>query len=204
MKYGIVENNKFLLIDNELQRLKNTLLFMPQYSKDQIRTYAEDEIEQGSDGQWYEKGFMPERPLEEAKAIKLSELGTAFEEAFRTAYCHSAIGFDINANETASRNVANLIVAMEASGERFVRFCSCDNTFHEITLDQLKTIQLEIIANVRALYQKKWALREQIDAAETLDDVKAVEIGFERKNEIDRPTHSLKKEWRYRDVEWMR
>ena len=70
MKYGIVENHKFILIDDDLQRLKNPLPFMPQYSVEQIGTYDEDQIEQGHDGTWYEKGHAPQRPLEEARTEK--------------------------------------------------------------------------------------------------------------------------------------
>ena len=53
MKYGIVKNKKFVLIDDDLQRLKNTLPFMPQYRAEQIAEYADDEVEQGHDGNWY-------------------------------------------------------------------------------------------------------------------------------------------------------
>ena len=42
MKYGIVENHKFILIDEDRQRLENTLPFMPKYSVEQIGTYDED------------------------------------------------------------------------------------------------------------------------------------------------------------------
>ena len=83
MKYGIVENHKFILIDEDRQRLENTLPFMPQYSVEQIGTYDEDQIEQGHDGAWYEKGHAPQRPLEEARTEKLAELEAAFDTASR-------------------------------------------------------------------------------------------------------------------------
>ena len=76
MRYGIVENHKFVLIDENLKRLKNTLPFMPQYSVDMVETYPDDEVEQGFDGNWYEKGHAPQKPLEEARAAKLTELNT--------------------------------------------------------------------------------------------------------------------------------
>ena len=41
MKYGIAKSKKFVLIDDDLQRLKNTLPFMPNLSADQIARYEE-------------------------------------------------------------------------------------------------------------------------------------------------------------------
>ena len=70
MKYGIVENHKFILIDEDRQRLENTLPFMPKWKETDIAPYEDSEIEQGYDGAWYEKGHAPQRPLEEARTEK--------------------------------------------------------------------------------------------------------------------------------------
>ena len=67
MKYGIVENHKFILIDEDRQRLENTIPFMPKWKETDIAPYEDSEIEQGYDGAWYEKGHAPQRPLEEAR-----------------------------------------------------------------------------------------------------------------------------------------
>ena len=182
MKYGIAKNKKFVLIDEDLQRLKNTLPFMPDLSTDQIAGYEESEIEQGHDGNWYEKGHAPQKPLEEARAEKLAELNAAFEVASKEAYCFSSLGFDIDADETASRNVTNLIVALEATGEKTVPFCAYDNTFHEVTPDQLKTLQRDIIAHARTLYARKWALREAIANAQTIDELEALDLFISGEN----------------------
>lgn len=179
MKYGIAENGKFVLIDDDMQRLKNTLLFVPQYSAEMVETYQNEEVEQGYDGNWYEKGLAPKQPLEEARAEKLAELNAAFIEASETAHCMSSVGFEINADETANRNISSLIVAMEASGQERVQFCAFDNSFHEVTLAQSKTMQLEIIANAQAIYQRKWSLREQIHAAKTVEELDAIVIDFD-------------------------
>ena len=179
MKYGIVENHKFVLIDDDWQRLKNTLLFVPQYSAEMVETYQNDEVEQSFDGGWYEKGFAPKQPLEEAREVKLLELNAGFTTASETAHCLSSAGFEINADETANRNIYSLIIAMEATEGETARFCAYDNRFHEVTLAQLKTMQLEIIANAQAIYQRKWSLREQIHAAETVEELEMIVIDFD-------------------------
>ena len=183
MKYGIVENHKFILIDDDLQRLKNTLPFMPKWKETDIAPYEDSEIEQGYDGAWYEKGHAPQRPLEEARTEKLAELEAAFDTASREAHCTSSVGFEIDADETANRNVSSLIVAMEANGEDSVLFCAYDNTFHEVTLDQLRIMQIEIITHARAVYARKWALREAIEAAQSVVELESLSISFSEENE---------------------
>lgn len=64
IRYGIAQSGKFILLDENLARLKNTVFFMPALSENQIREYTEDEIEQAWDGQWYEKGHAPKKPKE--------------------------------------------------------------------------------------------------------------------------------------------
>lgn len=179
MKYAITENHKIVMIDKNLQRLKSSLLFMPQYSENQIFEYEDDEIEQCFDGNWYEKGHAPKKPLEDARSGKLSELNAAFETASDHAHCQTSVGFEINADDTAARNISNLIVALEETERTTVQFCAYDNTFHEVTLPQLKTMRLEIIGNAEAIYQKKWSLRNRINAAETVEALDAINITFE-------------------------
>ena len=172
MKYGIVENHKFILIDDDLQRLKNTLPFMPQYSVEQIGTYDEDQIEQGHDGTWYEKGHAPQRPLEEARTEKLTELEAAFNTASQKAHCASSAGFEINADEIANRNIEGLVLVMQL--EETTLFRAYDNTFHEVTREQLETMRKEIVINSQYLYQAKWTMEARIKAAETTGELEAI------------------------------
>ncbi len=129
-------------------------------------------------GIMYEKGFAPLASLEEAKASKLADLNVAFAAASENACCLSSAGFRINADETANRNVSSLIIALEAAGAGTVQFCAYDNNFHDVTLEQLKAMQLEIIANARAIYERKWTLREQISSCDTVESLDAVVIDF--------------------------
>ena len=177
MRYGIIENKRFVLIDDDLQRLKNTLLFMPQYSVDQIKSYEDNQIEQGCDGIWYLAGHAPEKPLEEAKTEKLNELATAFEKASKTAHCLSSAGFEIDADEVANRNIEGLSLVLEPGESTLFR--AYDNGFHEVTKEQLETMRKEIVVNSQRLYRLKWQLEAAIDAAQTVGELKAIDITFE-------------------------
>ncbi len=174
MKYGIVENNKFILIDEDRQRLENTLPFMPKWKETDIAPYEDSEIEQGYDGAWYEKGHAPQRPLEEARTEKLAELERAFNTASHKAHCTSSVGFKIDADEIANRNIEGLVLVMQP--EKTTLFRAYDNTFHEVTREQLETMRKEIVVNSQYLYQAKWTTEAHIRAAETAEALKIIVV----------------------------
>ena len=129
MKYGIAINGKFALINEDENRIRKTItLCMPQYAAAQIKTYDDSEVEQGHDGNWYEKGHAPQRPLEEIKVAKLIELGTAFEKASQTAHCLSSAGFEINADEKANRNIEGLVLVLKPEESTLFRSYSDERT----------------------------------------------------------------------------
>ena len=122
---------------------------------------------------------IPEVSLEEAKVEKLEALKAAFLTASETAHCMSSVGFEIDANETANRDINGLIVVMEARGKETELFRAYDNTFHEVTLDDLKTMLVEISEHGQKLYARKWQLEVSIQAATTAEELDAITITFE-------------------------
>ena len=59
-----------------------------------------------------------------------------------------------------------------------VAFMDANNEAHLLTLEQLKTVQVEIIQNGQSAYQQKWALRTAIKEAQSKEDLEAIEIKF--------------------------
>lgn len=118
--------------------------------------------------------------LENVVARKLDELNVKLEEAKASSAAHitSSTGYVVNANSTAKTNVDGLITAMEAQGLSTVKFMTFDNTLAELTLEQLKTLQLELISYGNNLYAKKWSLRAQIEACTTKEEVDAIVIDY--------------------------
>lgn len=118
--------------------------------------------------------------LENVKARKLAELNRAMEEAkvSSSVSIQSSVGYTVNANTTAKQNVDGLITAMTATGRDTVSFMTFDNQLVELTLDQLKAIQLELISYGNNLYARKWALRSQIEACTTKEEVDAIVISY--------------------------
>lgn len=118
--------------------------------------------------------------LENVKARKLAELNRAMEEAKVSSSVSilSSTGYTVNANTTAKQNVDGLITAMTATGREVVGFMTYDNQLINMTLEQLKTIQLELISYGNNLYARKWALRSQIEACKTKEEVDAIVISY--------------------------
>lgn len=118
--------------------------------------------------------------LENVVARKLDELNAKLEETKASSAAHitSSTGYVVNANTTAKQNIDGLITAMEAQGLSRVNFMAFDNSLAALTLEQLKTIQLELIAYGNNLYARKWSLRAQIEACTTKEEVDAIVIDY--------------------------
>ena len=136
-------------------------------------------------GEYYEVVNIPEPPeptLEEVKTGKLAELNAAFAEASANAHCRSSLGFEINADEIANRNIEGLTLVLQP--EETTLFRAYDNTFHEVTREQLETMRKEIVVNSQYLYQAKWTTEAHIRAAETAEVLDTIIITAEALAEL--------------------
>ena len=122
--------------------------------------------------------------LEEAKTAKLAALESAFNAASEQAHCMSSVGFEIDADETANRDVTGLIRVLKATGTDSSIFRAYDNGFHSVTLEQLETMLTEISLNGQYLYQAKWTTEARIQAAQTVGEVEAMTITAESLAEL--------------------
>lgn len=120
----------------------------------------------------------PKRSVVELRNEKLLKLNTAFSAAEASGHVMSSIGFEIDATERANRDVDGLITRLEATGMEQTTFCDYTNTFQTVTVANLKTMRLEIIAYGQALYARKWEIREAINAV-SLEDEDAARSALE-------------------------
>lgn len=135
MKYGIVENHKFILIDEDRQRLENTIPFMPKLKETDIASYEDREIEQGHDGAWYEKGHAPEIPEEVALKNAKEERAQAV-----AAITVEVDGMVFDGDETAQERMARTVAVATANGMPMTTettWVLADNTVAQVTLQQL-------------------------------------------------------------------
>lgn len=121
---------------------------------------------------------IPGPTPEGVRTEKLTELSQKHHKAEEIGVIQSSLGFPIDANERANRDVSGLISQMEMTSLGKTQFCDANNNFHEVTLDNLKTMKLELIQYAQSLYATKWRLRAAIEAAKTVDELNAIDIKF--------------------------
>jgi hypothetical protein len=114
--------------------------------------------------------------LEFKKNAKLELLNHAFNETIEKAMIVSSLGFRVNAGQRAKNDVDGIITKMISKNLEQEVFMDYDDLTQIITLDEAKTIQLEIIDNGYSIYQQKWVLRNQIEQATTVEEVEAINV----------------------------
>ena len=65
MKYIIEENKKCLFVDDDKERLINTLMFLPDYTEEDIKEVEDDDLELAYTGDTYLRGYAPIQPIDE-------------------------------------------------------------------------------------------------------------------------------------------
>ena len=144
--------------------------------------YYIEEIEPLEDGTRQFTIKEPAKPsLEEIKAQKLAELNYLSSELEQTENKNmvvtSSLGFRINADPKAKRNIDTLIEL------GIPTFRDYDNEDHlDMTIDDLKTIKREISMNAINLYNQKWLMEEEIKSLKTVEEVNNYRITFEMLN----------------------
>lgn len=121
---------------------------------------------------------IPGPTPEGVRTEKLVELSQKHHEAEENGVLQSSLGFPVDVDTRANRDVTGLISQMEMTSVTTTQFCDANNDFHEVTLDNLKVLQLELIQYAQSLYATKWQLRAAIEAAKSVDELNAIDIKF--------------------------
>lgn len=82
---------------------------------------------------------------------------------------------DLNGLVTAAESSAAFVDTESGGG---LIFMDANNVGHQVSLDQLKALQLEIIRAGQAAYQEKWKLRDAIEKAKTKEELEKIVIAF--------------------------
>ena len=125
---------------------------------------------------------IPAPSIDELKNTKLSQLDSAFMSWYEDkATVTTSLGFVADSDARAMMDVSGLVTTLEAQpaeSRTTVAFMDANNQPHLLSLDELKTVQVEIIQNGQSAYQQKWALRTAIESAEDTATIEAIEIAF--------------------------
>ena len=134
------------------------------------------------EGLWWGVEKIPEKTIEEVRAAKLSDLDSAFMSWYEDkATVTTSLGFVADSDARAMMDVNGLVTTLEAQPAETrasVAFMDANNEAHLLSLEQLKTVQVEIIQNGQSAYQQKWALRTAIESAQSKEELDAIEVVF--------------------------
>ena len=132
-------------------------------------------------GKKYLEGEIKRLPqyLATRKKEMLAKLNSLFAVKSQNTTVMSSLGFEIDANSTANTNVTGLLALMESGEVKSDWFCDVNNEFHEVTLEDVKTMRDEIIRNAKSIYLKKWTIRSAINNATTAEELDKIEITFD-------------------------
>ena len=111
--------------------------------------------------------------------VRPFNVGDYVDAAGASGVVQSSVGFAIDANERANRDINGLITGMEATGQTSTIFCGADNSFHDVSLEDLKTMLLEIIQYGQRIYAVKWQIRIAIEQAKSMEELAAINVSFE-------------------------
>jgi len=126
---------------------------------------------------WLAEGNQPDPiyTLDELKQHKKSEIKSAFQKAVSSGFMYSEIlQADVNFGYEHLKNVENLIENMKSNNLTEIQFRIYDNSFVTATLEQLENLKFEMIRYEINLYQKKWDLEQQIDAAVSEEEINQI------------------------------
>lgn len=135
MKYAIIEDNKCTFIDDDRQRLVDTLAFIPEKTEADIVELADDAVVQGYDGAWYLAGFEPAVPADVALQNAKSDRAEAVSKITVTVD-----GMEFDGDETAQDRMARAITMFNANNlpaDTVTPWVLADNTVAEVTVAQL-------------------------------------------------------------------
>lgn len=121
-----------------------------------------------------------EPSLEEVKQTKLNELERKFLSWYENdAKMISSLGYECDSDARAMMDVNGLVIAAESGTMTYSSiFMDANNQPHTVSLEQLKTIQLEIITAGQSAYNEKWTYRSAIESATSVEEVNGITISF--------------------------
>ena len=166
--FYIEKDSKIILSDSDLNRLKTTLKFMPDFSESDIKE-TDKEIENGLFTDTVEY-------FEYKKNDLLNNLKSAFEkynERVNDSSLISSLGFKINSDPRSLENVSALI-----NINKDVEFIDFNNEIHKLSVSELKTLLLEIQKNICNLYKQKNILKTNILNCSNISELKEIKIEF--------------------------
>ncbi len=191
--YYVEKNNKIVLFDTDKQKIKNTLLFMPDLQGVEIKE-TQRPIDFADDGSGFIWADTPEylaKELLKEKEIKKAQNKAAYETALKSGVTYKDSLFDcdtlaavrIMGQLTATQTMA---IATEETIDWF------DYNYQPVSLTIPEFIELAgvVTMNTRRIETLNCSINTAISNAQTIEELDAVEIDYETSISVDQDTES--------------
>lgn len=117
------------------------------------------------------------KDVRNAKLLEISRIADSFEQSkCDDMYLDSSLGFRINADRRSQQNIEGLAKVL---GDNTTMFKIYDNEFRELGVGDLNILIVECIQNGLNLYSQKFAMRAQVMALKTIEEIENFEVKFE-------------------------
>lgn len=147
---------------------------------------TEMDVEQGDDGQWYVKGYAPQRPLEELKDWKLAEIdawtAAKITGGFTSECSGELVRYDSDKDTQLTMQGIALNVNSELFAEKYPTGCpvrgypegSETKQIFMLTSEQVMRWQGDLSMHIGTCKQNGWAKQAEVAAAQSKEDLEAI------------------------------
>ena len=174
--YYIEDDDKIILYDEDINKLQETLVFMPQYSELEIQETDRPIVD-------FEFADTPEyiaKELEQAKEDKIKENDTVRDETLNSGVEYEDVLFDSDTDQKV--NLLATVSAMD--DEDVITWFGMDNQPLECHKSDLIAIGGLITQLHSFCWNKNAQIKAEIDMATTKEEVDAIEIDY-KQNEVE-------------------
>lgn len=147
---------------------------------------TEMDVEQGDDGQWYVKGYAPQRPLEELKDWKLAEIdawtAAKITGGFTSECSGELVRYDSDKDTQLTMQGIALNVNSELFAEKYPTGCpvrgypagSETKQIFMLTPEQVMRWQADLSMHIGICKQQGWEKQAEVAAAQSKEDLEAI------------------------------
>ena len=131
---------------------------------------TEQDVEQAYNGDWYLKGYAPVQPLDELKNLKRAEINQARDAEEQGGFEYLGKVFD--SDQVSCIRMSSAAQAMQyAPDDAIITWTTQDNSTIDLNKSQLMGLVVALAQHSNTCHQKATALKAQIEACETKEEL---------------------------------
>lgn len=112
--------------------------------------------------------------IDQWKTYKLQEIKKQFELQFKEGKFLSSLGFTVDCRRYGSKQDKDNLASLISLGNFPIQWKDVDGNFHSLSQADANVLLQEMIMFGLQGYQKKWQLEAQIEAAQTIAEVRGI------------------------------